>query len=187
MKKIILSLLSVFLVMSMSAQVFKKDDKVLNVGIGLGSTLYSGSGYKTTVPPLSASFEYGIIDNLFDENSSIGVGGYFGYTASKYEWNYGYNLGKYEYKYSSAIIAARGTFHYQFVDNLDTYTGLSLGYNVVSSKSDHKDLGSYKADASSVFVGWYAGARYYFNESFAAMAEVGYDVAYLNIGIAYKF
>lgn len=185
MKKIILSFFSMLVVVTVSAQSFNKGDKVLNAGIGLGSTLYSGSGYKTTIPPLSVSFEYGIIDNLFDEKSSIGVGGYFGYTASKYEYNIAsYN---YEHKYTSAIIGARGSFHYAFVEKLDTYTGLSLGYNIVSSKADNNNTGSFSAESSALYLGWYAGARYYLTESFAVMGELGYDIAYLNIGVAFKF
>lgn len=86
MKKIIFTLVCMLVVAGASAQSFNKGDKVLNLGIGLGNTLYSGTGFKTTIPPVSASFEYGIVDHLFDEKSSIGVGGYFGYTSSKYDW-----------------------------------------------------------------------------------------------------
>lgn len=35
------------------------------------------------IPPLSASFEYCVKDNLFDENSSLGIGGYLAYSSSK--------------------------------------------------------------------------------------------------------
>lgn len=181
MKRIFTALIGLLVFTGASAQSFNKGDVVANFGIGLGNTLYNGSGYKTSVPPLSASFEYGIVDHLFDDKSSIGVGGYFGYTSSKFDNMY--NSTKDEWKYSSAIISARGSFHYSFLEKLDTYTGLSLGYNIVSTKPDHKGLGK----TSSLFVGWYAGARYYFTDAIAAMAEVGYDVAYLNIGVAIKF
>lgn len=182
MKKTFFTLLSLFALATLSAQTdFNKGDKVLNLGIGFGSTLYSGTGYKTTVPPISASFEYGIVDGLIDGNASIGVGGYFGYTASKYEYP-----GLKDFKYSSVIVGGRGSFHYSFLEKLDTYTGLSIGYNIVSLKDDNS-FGTIAAESSSVYLGWYAGARYYFTNSIAAMAEVGYDIAYLNIGVAFKF
>ena len=182
MKRIVLSILCVFVVFGASAQTFSKGDKVVNLGLGLGNTVYSGSGYKTSIPPISGSFEYGVVDNLFDDKSSLGVGGYLGYTSSKYD------LGNnYDYKYSSTIVGVRGSLHYDFIEKLDTYTGLSLGYNIVSAKSDYKGLGSYKAESSALYWGWYLGARYYFTDSFAAMAEIGYDIAYLNIGVAFKF
>ncbi|SRR5690606_152005 len=160
---------------------FNEGDKVLNLGIGFGSTLYSGSYYTNRVPPVSASFEVGIKDELFDENSSLGVGGYLGYTGAKWDYmNYGWS-------YSSVIVGARGSLHYQFVDKLDTYTGLMLGYNVVSSKS-HGSAGSgASAVGSGLVYSWILGGRYYFTDNLAALLELGYGVAYLNLGIALKF
>lgn len=182
MKKLVLSLICILTVLGTSAQSFNKGDKVLNLGIGFGNSLYHGTGYKTTVPPLSASLEYGVVDNLFDEKSSIGIGGYFGYTGSKYNWAQNYS-----YKYSSAIIGVRGSLHYSFIEKLDTYTGVSLGYNIVSGKSDYKDLGAFEAQASAMHLGWYLGTRYYFSDNIAGMAELGYDIAYLTLGVAIKF
>src|SRR5512147_1322079 len=100
---------------------FNKGDKVINLGIGLGSTLYHGFGYKASVPPISISGEYGIKDGILDKGV-IGVGGYLGY--SSYKWEY-YGWG---WKYTNIIIGARGTFHYPFIDKLDTYTGILLGF-----------------------------------------------------------
>lgn len=62
---------------------FVKGEQVLNLGIGLGSTLYSGGYYTSKVPPVSASFEVGVKDTLFDDRSSLGVGGYLGFTGAK--------------------------------------------------------------------------------------------------------
>src|SRR5690554_5426756 len=60
---------------------FLENDKVLNVGLGIGNTLYTGSAYGSSIPPLSASLEFNVADEVFDENSSIGVGGYLGYAS----------------------------------------------------------------------------------------------------------
>ncbi len=64
-----------------NAQIATEGSKFVNLGLGLGTNLYSGLHYKMQVPPVSASFEYIIMDELFDENSALGVGGYLGYTA----------------------------------------------------------------------------------------------------------
>lgn len=184
MKKSIFSLLLLVFAATAFAQenTFNKGDKVLNLGIGLGSTLYTGGYYKSAIPPLSASLEYGVKDNLFDEKSSLGIGGYFGYTSAKWEYSgYGWN-------YSSMILGARGALHYQLVDKLDTYTGILLGYNIVSSKS-FGSLGegtNYTAAASGIAWSWFLGGRYYFTDKLAAMAELGYGISYLNLGIALK-
>ncbi|MCA1757259.1 MAG: hypothetical protein LC649_07370 [Bacteroidales bacterium] len=161
---------------------FNKGDKKLNLGIGIGSTLYTGSYYTNRIPPISASFEIGVKDELFDEKSSLGVGGYIGYTGAKWE-----EMG-YGWKYSSIIIGGRGSLHYQLIENVDTYTGLMLGYNIVSSSSFGDSIwDDYSSVGSSMSYSWYIGGRYSFNDSFAAMAELGYGVAYLNLGITLSF
>ncbi|MDR2056984.1 MAG: hypothetical protein LBP83_01645, partial [Dysgonamonadaceae bacterium] len=134
MKKVILAVLVTFIATTVlqAQNIFVKGDKVVNLGIGFGS--YIGeSGYKTTLPPLSLSAELGVKDGLLNGKSSIGVGGYLAYTSNKWEIS-NQVLGTYGFDYSYFIIGARGLFHYQFVDKLDTYAGLMLGYNVASSK-----------------------------------------------------
>lgn len=184
MRKNLLALLAVaFFAFSAHAQnTFNKGDKVVNLGIGLGSTLYSGSYYTNKFPPVSASFEVGVKDELFDEKSSLGIGGYVGYTGAKWDYmGWGWN-------YSSIIVGARGALHYQLIDKLDSYTGLMLGYNIVSAKTYGSGgaWNNYSASASGVTYSWFLGGRYYFTDSFAGLLELGYGIAYLNIGIALK-
>ena len=184
MKKTILLFVGIlFTLVQLSAQetTFSKGDKALNLGIGFGSTWYSGTFYHSTVPPISASLEFGVADNVI-EKGSIGVGPYLGYSA--YKWEYS----GWGYKYTNVLIGIRGNFHYPLVDKLDTYAGLLLGYNVVSSK-EYGTIGiyDYTASGSALRSAGFIGARYYFKETFAVMAELGYGVTYLNLGIALKF
>ena len=183
MKKLTLLFVAVaFSLTQMVAQesTFQKGDKVLNVAVGFGSSLYSGSGYTTSVPPLSASFEIGVKDGVL-EKGSIGVGGLFAYAARKWEY------AGWGWKYTNVIIGARGTFHYPLVDKLDTYTGLVLGYNIVSATEIGTIGSGYAAKASGVAYSWFVGARYYFTDSFAALGELGVGISYINIGVALKF
>jgi hypothetical protein len=178
MKKILLSVLLVLFSLSqLVAQdaIFVKGDKVINLGIGLGSTFYS-SYYSSHLPAITGSFEVGVKDGIL-EKGSIGVGGYLGYTSAKYEdW----------WKTSNFIIGARGSFHYPLVNKLDTYTGIMLGYNIYKTKYYDTYSGGFGASASTVAYAWFAGARYYFSEKFAGMAELGYGIAYLTLGVAIK-
>ncbi len=67
MKKLLLVLfVAVFSLTQLLAQesTFKQGDKVLNLGIGFGSTFYSGYSYKAGIPPLSASLEVGVKDGI---------------------------------------------------------------------------------------------------------------------------
>lgn len=183
MKKIILLLVAVaFSLTQLVAQTptFIKGDKVLNLGIGLGSTLYSGAGFTGQIPPVSVSFEKGIVDNLL-EKGILGIGGYLGYSSYKYEnSNWGW-------KYSNIIVGARGSFHYPLVDKLDTYTGLLLGYNIATTKEIGTAIpGITSASVGGIVWSWYLGARYYFKENFGVMAELGYGISTLNLGISIK-
>jgi hypothetical protein len=163
----------------------KKGEKLLNLGIGLGSGLGYGSIYKTSVPAISGSLEVVVMDGLLDEKAAIGVGGYVGFTSGKTEVSDGTET--YGYKYTNFIIGPRGYFHYQLVPKMDTYAGLLIGYWAVSSKAYGGmpvgyDGGSFGGVRTAEFV----GARYYFNEKYAAMVELGYGISYLNIGLTIK-
>jgi len=167
------------------AKTFEQGDFVLNVGFGLGSTLYTGSYYTTKFPPLSASVEYGVMDDIIVEKMTLGVGGIIGYSSSKYRYsslNYGWD-------YSYLTIGLRGAMHYPLVENFDVHAGVILGFNVISNSyyGDNTYVGSNSAASSAPIAGAYIGGRYYFTPNIAAMAELGYGISVLNIGLAFKF
>ena len=183
MKKIfVILLLSLFSLPLLTAQesLFNVGDKVVNLGIGFGSTLYVGSFYSSTVPPVSISFEKGFKDGIL-EKGTIGIGGYLGYSSYKWE-SFGWG-----WKYTNIILGARGNFHYPLVDKLDTYAGLLLGYRISTSKEFGTTAGIEPSSGGGVVFNPYIGGRYYFTDKFAGMAELGYGISYLNIGIALKF
>jgi len=183
MKKIALGfslILSICILESNAQQsMFKKGDAVINATVGFGSVLFSGYGYTTTLPPVAASLEYGVLDRVFDKGT-VGIGGYLGYSSYKYEW---YGSGS---NYNNIIICARAALHYPFIAKLDTYTGLMLGLNLRT----HSEFGStpigYSPSGSGPAWMWFIGGRYYFNKQFAALAEIGYGIAWVNLGIAFK-
>ena len=165
-------------------QPFLPGDKVINVGLGIGATWYSGTGYKTGFPPLSGTFEYGVTEL---GPGILGIGGYLGF--SSYKWEDVYGGSSYGWKYSNTIIGARGNYHYNFHEKLDTYAGLMLGFNIIRSKATGDWPSGYDFTANSSGFIWsiYVGGRYYFTDTFAAMLELGYGIAWLNIGVAFKF
>jgi len=181
LKSLLLAVLVAFGFLSANAQVIEKGDKILNLGVGFGSALYSGSGYNSSVPPISGSLEVVIKDDLFDGKGAVGVGGYLGYSA--YKWKYSGDNG---WKYSNIIIGPRGYLHYNLVENLDTYAGVMLGYNIVSSKWYGSGTSFGSASGGGVIFSGFIGARYYFNDKFAAFAELGSGIAYLNLGVAIR-
>jgi len=141
-----------------------KGTKNLNVGVGLGSTLGGGL-------PIGASFDVG-----FNEN--IAIGGYAGYAG------YTEDFGFFKYTYSNIILGARGTYHLALVDNIDTYGGLMLGYNVASAKADV--AGAPAVSAGGFIWGGFIGARYMFSDKFGGMVELGNGIAWLQLGLTVK-
>lgn len=183
MRNIFITLAFVLLGSHVMGQNFQKGDNVASFGIGLGGTLYTGTGFSNKIPLLSISFEHCVKDHLFDEKSSLGIGGIAGYTSSKWEYE------GYGWKYSDIVIGARGALHYAFVDKLDTYTGLMLGYDIISSKTigERQSEWDYKASTGGFVWSWFLGARYYITDKFAGFAELGYGVSVINLGVAMKF
>lgn len=159
---------------------FNKGDMVINAGVGLGTYINHDNdafNFSMTIPPISASFEYGVAD-LFDGQGGIGVGGYMGYILfkgkDKVAERNNFNVGDF-------FIGPRGLFHYQFVDKLDTYAGLMLGYDIVSFSQENATKGS---QFSSAF---FIGARYYVTHNFGVFGELGYGISPLQLGLTYKF
>ena len=166
---------------------------MLNLGIGFG-TPFAYSGSTIAVPPLIGVYERGVTQN-------IGIGGLLSYysssssavAASSPFAGLGYS---YTWKFSNTIIAARASYHYTLNDNVEIYGGAILGYQISNtsfSTTDPNNSGaasffnSLTPKESQVIFGVHAGARYMFNENIGAYAELGYEVAVLNLGVSFKF
>lgn len=185
MKHFLLSVttLALMAATTQAQETFSKGDNLVSGQIGIGSGL-----------AVSATYENCVKSGLFaTEKGSIGVGGYVGYLHYSDNYTTGGYYGdtyKADWSYNNIILGVRGNLHYEFIDRLDSYAGLMLGYEIVNSSSSIKGGGesiSGNADASGFAFTLHLGTRYYFTDNFAAGIEVGYGVAYANVGIAYKF
>ena len=151
------------------AQEYKAGDKLLNVGVGIGSTL-SAAGLKSTLPPIGLSFEYGVTDK-------ISAGAFLGYSAASQDV-----FGS-SFKYTYIVVAAKGAYHFNFkVDKLDPYAGAIVGYNIASVSPSFPG-----SKLGGVIIGGVAGARYYLKDNISAFAEAGYGIAFLTVGASFKF
>jgi hypothetical protein len=180
MKKVLLFAVALLVAGSMSVMAqgpFNKDTGVLNAGIGFGSFL-SGD---EVLPPITLSYEVGwpSNDGIFEKMS---VGGTVGFGTSEYNWFYS----DCTLNYTHIILGARGSYHFYNKGKFDAYAGLMLGYNIVSSEWDCDFDGEYDASSSSFTYSAYLGARYYFTPKIGAFAEIGYGIAWLNVGLAVK-
>ncbi len=186
MKKTFLLITGVFILASFGftqEPIRATGEKVINIGTGLGSVLYTGAGYSTTLTPVFVFYEQIILDEIIDKGQ-IGVGGYLGFAT--YKWDsqgFGSTWG---WNYSNIVIGARGTFHYPLIENLDTYSGLFLGYQIVSVSEFGVIQSGYTPHESRPIWSLYIGGRYFFTEKFAGMIELGYGITFLNLGLSMK-
>ena len=172
-KKVFLAALALIGSVSLAnaQEVFHKGTTAINAGVGLGS-YYSG----LALPPLSVSLDYGVTGNMINgNNGSISVGGFLGYTATKKFYG---DAGA-----SIAVLGGRGAFHYQFAPKLDTYAGLMVSYDIVSSNYD-----AFSNYIKTSHIDWslFLGARYFFTEKIGGFAELGYGFYNLNLGVTFK-
>jgi hypothetical protein len=156
---------------------YKMGDNNVSGMLGLGG--YGGLYGTSTMPAIAASYEMG-----YNENFSIG--GLAGITGSEFPI-----LGAWKWKYTYILIGARGAYHYDLLhkDNIDTYGGAMLGYNIVSFSEEGAPVGGinfFTAGASYLSYGGFVGGRYYFSPNLAAQAELGFGIGLLTIGISYK-
>ena len=163
MKKLIIALVLVVGISKASAQSFEKGTSVLQLGIGFGGDFGT---------PFGLGYEYGISDK-------IGIGAYVGY-GSKKDSFFGYDV-----EYKSVLVGAKGNYHFYQTDKFDAYGGAFLGFNSQSATVSGSTPFT-ATDDSGVLLGLNAGARYYFTDSLAAFAEVGFGLAIVNVGLAYK-
>jgi hypothetical protein len=188
MKKLRVKLFSMILLLALivcpaiktQSQEFEVGDKLINAGVGFGATWYSGTYYKTSLPPIFVSADIGFKDDIGP--GVLGLGGYLGMSSYKYE--YTWLGGSWGWKYTSVVIGARGTYHYELVDNLDTYGGVLLGVRILSSKvfGDEQWITG-TASGSGLAYSFFVGGRYFFSDNFGVMAELGYGIAWLSVGV----
>ena len=71
----------------------------------------------------------------------------------------------------------------QFAPKLDTYAGLMLSYDIVSSNYD-----AFSNYIKTSHIDWslFLGARYFFTEKIGGFAELGYGFYNLNLGVTFK-
>ena len=199
MKKLILSLVAA-LALSFSANAqskFNKGDFALNVNYGLGAFTdndwdASGSSNSVTQHSIGVMGEYGIM-NVINERGTISVGGQFG-------MGFG-SEGDVDLR--RIRIATRGTLHYSFIPQIDTYGGVTFCFvdinkykldGYTETKQVYGQTFTVNVDGFSetktkfIEPRLFAGARYMFNEKFGVNFETSWDrFAFMSFGFTFKF
>jgi hypothetical protein len=140
----------------------------LGLGAQAQSTMSKGQlvgsarlGFSNGGIPVSVAVDYGVLSGFINGNGAVSVGGELGlYMYNHVDGGLGLHLSA----------AARGNFHYEFVQNLDTYLGVNLGI-----------LGR------SLALGAHLGARYYFGNWGVNLELGGGTNLGGSIGVSMKF
>lgn len=150
MKKKLFFLVAVLCFLGLGAQA----QGTMSKGQLVGSLKVGFSDYGL---PLGLSADYGVVSGFINGNAAVSVGGEVGVYISD--------------AYTHLSLAARGNFHYEFVDNLDTYLGLNLGLV-----------------GRSFALNGHLGARYYFGKIGVGVEfGMGNHAAGGTIGVSMKF
>ena len=183
LKLFCVALMTLFATTFVSAQnEFGKGDMALNINYGMGDFDVDGNVFQHS---LGASLEYGILDGIIKGKGTVAVGGQVGFGFGS-ETEQGVDI-----NYTRFRIATRGVFHYQFIPQLDTYAGITLGIvDIDKAKVDFKGNEIEKLEGKETrFVGPapFVGARYMFSDSFGLNVELSWDsFAMVGLGVTFK-
>jgi hypothetical protein len=153
---------------------YDKGTFLINGGIGIGRTYYSGIG-DIALPSINGNAEWSV-------HEWVGVGPYVGILAFE--------------DGAEFAVGARGTFHYgQFIPGLDTdmldlYGTAHLGVNIRHIKDgEYRNGQLHDYNHSYPIFGPVAGARWFPTKGgFGVFGEVGYGpLGILTLGISGKF
>ncbi len=175
MKKFIvtLSVLLAFVINTNVAQAqasFEQGTNMITAGIGFGK-------FKNqTVPPLSVAYERSIVSGLFDYGS-IGIGGQFDVQGFDHTEGRGFHT----------FVGARVSWHYEWLDNLDTYVSAAAGLQVERNPELTSDKKSYEMKTTSSFMPAFTlGARYLFTRHFGVFSELSNNISYFKVGLTFN-
>lgn len=163
---------------------FRQGDLGLNFGLGLGNgdKWYNNNHYQSIfVPTFNFALDYGIIGNVINKNGSVSAGGYFGIGRGSNDH------GSYKYIDNRWRFGTRGALHYTWVNNLDTYAGINVGFRHDKFKGKDKSSNTTwdPVDYNDFNFFPFAGVRLMFG-TFGIYSELTYeDFAYFQIGITF--
>jgi hypothetical protein len=169
MKKVLV-LVALLVGLAGSTSLMAQNPEFSKGGLYLGPRLLLGYGVGVGV-----NGEYGVTNNI----GVTGTVSYQGYTTGFVGYNW---------TYSTISIMVGGNYHFDLlkVNKLDTYAGLSIGYNIYSVTSSDSRF-AYTDAAGS--IGWDGriGGRYYFSNNIAVACELGWAwLGYLRLGVDFK-
>ena len=121
----------------------------------------------------------------------LGIGGSLGFKEGGFHYDPShYSNIAYNENWSAITLAPRVTYHPDKfnTEKYEVYGSLQLGLRYFTYKNSYYESISQTARYNSLspFFSLIAGGRYYLNSNIAVFAEVGYDIAFMKLGVALK-
>ena len=140
-----------------------------------------------SIPTISASVEYALPNGM---NLPLSIGAYVGFVG--YEEEKETPVMKITYKGTKIGFAAKVSYHFNFMQNLDPYVSLVAGYKIHSQEittTTSSNTATAKGDLpGAMLFGFNLGARYFFTKAIGAYVELGYsELSIFSAGLALKF
>ncbi len=185
MKKFLFSLLTIIATSAtVNAQSqFEKGDVSINVNWVMGASDFDSKCVDNTMlNGVGLLGEYGFM-NVINSKGTISAGVLLGFQAGSTN---GVDL-------SRVRIGTRGTLHYAFIPQLDTYAGINfLFVDINKAKYEYSADGvkysDKETDTDVVAPALVAGCRYMVTSFFGVNAEVSWDKYQLvSLGLSFKF
>jgi hypothetical protein len=121
---------------------------------------------------------------------TITLGGIVSYKSAQHS----YDMNNYRAGWTHIMAGVRSTLHITALSNkvpaLDAYAGIMLGVRTWEYHDDYlESLGGMgeKASGLRAHSGPFIGAKYNISSAFGAWTEVGYDVAFVKLGVHVNF
>jgi hypothetical protein len=146
---------------------------LINAGAGFFSVFSASQidGYREEIPPLYLSADYALSDGM-------SVGGYVAYSTFKQTMR--------NAKITALLAGPRLAYRIFVNEDWDIYASLLFGIVNFQARTIDTNQNIPLDRSFAPFYGTMLGARYYFTNSLAVNAEIGWGLTLLNAGLTYR-
>lgn len=146
---------------------------LINVGAGFFSVFSASqiNGYKEEIPPLYIGADYALSDGM-------SVGGYVAYSTFKQTAD--------NAKITALLVGPRLAYRIYVNEDWDVYASLLFGIVNFQAKTIDTNQNIPLDRSFAPFYGTMLGARYYFTNTLAVNAEIGWGLTLFNAGLTYR-
>jgi hypothetical protein len=184
----IIGTLFIFSAQRAEAQHFAPSETHVMGGIGFLGTLNYGASL-SRLPGAFIAVDHGT--DIEAGPGTVGIGGFLGFDGASSTVSSAL-FGTIKSSWNSILAGARLSWHYNDLGDsrFDVYGTVGGGIRYTQNSAETTVIGGIPTSSSQSdiypYLNFNAGAKYFFSPEWAVMAELGYDIAWLKVGMAYQ-